>query len=329
MCSLSFNLGEIALITDFLVVIVPLKRMPLNPNGKIDKPALPFPDTAQASHVAASTKAVNPTEKKMQSIWASILLNAPSPVPLDESFFDLGGHSILATRLIFEIRKVFVVNAPLGLIFEQPTIAGLVAAVEALRNADLGLTYQPTLAVPPAAGAGEVLGVPGAEAPKKTTAAPLEYGQDYVKLLEKLKPSYPSLPSDFYDHAVTVFLTGATGFLGAFVLKDLLLREERVKKVICLVRGSDQEKALDRLKEGSSDRWVWDENWVREGRLEVVTGDLGLESFGLNQETWDRVAAEADVILHNGALVCVASCPSVSRLTLGCFRSTGCTLTSG
>ena len=71
--------------------------------------------------------------------------NAPNPIPLDESFFDLGGHSILATRLIFEIRKVFVVNAPLGLIFEQPTITGLVAAIEALRNADLGLAYEPTI----------------------------------------------------------------------------------------------------------------------------------------------------------------------------------------
>lgn len=251
----------------------------------------------------------------MQSIWASILPNAPSPIPLDESFFDLGGHSILATRLIFEIRKVFVVNAPLGLIFEQPTIAGLVAAVESLRNADLGLTYQEPTPVGAVAAGGQALGVPGVGAPKKATAAPLEYGQDYINLLEKLKPSYPSLPSDFYDHPVTVFLTGATGFLGAFVLKDLLSREERVKKVICLVRGSDQEKALARLREGSTDRGVWDEKWVQERRLEVVTGDLGLDSFGLAQGTWDKVAAEADVVLHNGALVSSGFKKSMSSLT--------------
>ncbi|KAF5351008.1 hypothetical protein D9756_008378 [Leucocoprinus leucothites] len=269
-------------------IIVPLKRMPLNPNGKIDKPALPFPDTAQASHIAASggTQAAvtNPTEQKMQSIWASILPNAPSPIPSDESFFDLGGHSILATRLIFEIRKVFV----------------------ALRNADLGLAYQ--TAQPTPATGGQTLGVPttapGAVVPEKQKAALLEYGQDYIKLREeKLKPSYPSLPSDFYDHPLTVFLTGATGFLGAFVLKDLLGREGRVKKVICLVRGSDREKAMQRLREGSSDRGVWEERWVSEGRLEVVLGDLGLERFGLGEEVWERVVSEADVVLHNGALV--------------------------
>lgn len=292
---------SIEILTFFFPVIVPLKRMPLNPNGKIDKPALPFPDTAQATHVATSSQAVKPTEQKMQSIWASLLPNAPSPIPLIESFFDLGGHSILATRLIFEIRKVFVVNAPLGLIFEQPTIAGLVAAVDSLRNADLGLNYQESMISD-----GGVNGqISGNGVQEKAVVAPLEYGQDYLKLVERLKPSYPSLPSDFCDHTVTVFLTGATGFLGAFVLKDLLLREERVKKVICLVRGSDQEQAIWRLKEGSIDRGVWDDKWVKEGRLEVVTGDLGLDAFGMSGDTWDRIAAEADVILHNGALVCV------------------------
>lgn len=280
--------------------------MPLNPNGKIDKPALPFPDTAQASHVATAPQAANPTEKQMQSILANILPNAPAPIPLDESFFDLGGHSILATRLIFEIRKVFVVNAPLGLIFEQPTIAGLVSAVESLRNADLGLAYQ----APPSA-------EPGVEAPGKAAAvAPLEYGQDYIDLLQKLKPSYHSISSDFYNLSITVFLTGATGFLGAFILKDLLSREERVKKVICLIRGSDQEKALTRLRESSTDRGVWNEKWVQDGRLEVVVGDLGLDQFGLDQQTWNNVASEADVVLHNGALVSTKYnfAPSISQM---------------
>ena len=62
--------------------------------------------------------------------------NTPRPLPTDESFFDLGGHYILPTRLMFEIRKVFVVDAPLGLIFGKPTISGLSGAVDALRNAD-------------------------------------------------------------------------------------------------------------------------------------------------------------------------------------------------
>ncbi len=128
------------------VVFVPLKRMPLNPNGKIDKPALPFPDTAQSATAAPATSKATSTEEKMRELCTKILPNAPHPLPLEESFFDLGGHSILATRLIFEIRKTFVVHVPLGL--DEPTISSLVKAIEALRNADLGLTYKERITPP-------------------------------------------------------------------------------------------------------------------------------------------------------------------------------------
>ncbi|EPS94424.1 hypothetical protein FOMPIDRAFT_1038849 [Fomitopsis schrenkii] len=118
-------------------LFVPLKRMLLNPNGKIDKPALPFPDTAQVAPTTAQTgPAASPTEEAIRAIWARVLPSPPSPIPLDESFFDVGGHSILATRLIFEIRKAFLIEAPLGLIFGEPTISELTAAVDELRNAD-------------------------------------------------------------------------------------------------------------------------------------------------------------------------------------------------
>ena len=277
-------------------MFVPLKRMPLNPNGKIDKPALPFPDTAQAASVEprapSDARKGTTTEETMQTLWAKILPNAPSPIPLDESFFDLGGHSILATRLIFEIRKTFVINAPLGLIFDQPTISGLASEVDALRNADLGLAN----------------GTPSSAQPsvhdtRKVGPSVVEYGRDYESLLPKLRPSYAPLPADFSSRPLTIFLTGATGFLGAFILRDLLAREGRVKKVICHVRASTAEKALERLKQGASDRGVWDERWISAGRLEVVRGDLDQELFGLGETEWARISHEADVVLHNGALV--------------------------
>ncbi|KAJ7048502.1 alpha-aminoadipate reductase Lys1p [Mycena amicta] len=270
-------------------LFVPLRRMPLNPNGKIDKPALPFPDTAQAitsAPAAAARKANTTTEDTIRQIWTSLLPNAPQLIPTDESFFDLGGHSILATRLIFEIRKTFVVDAPLGLVFERPTIGGLVDAVEALRNADLGLEYK------------------SAEAAAEATGVPeLAYGDDLEKLLPHLQDTYSALPANFADKSLTVFLTGATGFLGAFVLRDLLSRPEKVAKVVCLVRAKGPDAGMERLRLGSTDRGVWDERWVEDGRLEVVCGDLGVELFGLGRDVWERVAEEADVVVHNGALV--------------------------
>ncbi|KAF8633050.1 hypothetical protein AX15_001530 [Amanita polypyramis BW_CC] len=273
-------------------LFVPLKRMPLNPNGKIDKPALPFPDTAQATFAAPPTRQASSTEQTIQAIWANILPDSPRPVPLDESFFDLGGHSVLATRLIFEIRKAFLVNAPLDLIFVQPTISGFAGAIDVLRNADLGLADKPVNA--------ELSVGPANEAPSKAVVG---YGQDLDKLIPRLKESYPSLPEDYTTRQLVVFLTGATGFLGAFVLKDLLSRKDRVKKVICLVRAPHVEKGLARLKENSIDRGVWDDEWVESGRLELVTGDLSSDLFGLGKENWSRIADETDAVLHNGALV--------------------------
>jgi L-2-aminoadipate reductase len=277
--------------------------MPLNPNGKIDKPSLPFPDTVQAAAaVRGGTKTAgkrNPTEETLRAIWTSLLPNAPSSIPLDESFFDLGGHSILATRLIFEIRKAFVINAPLGLVFDQPTIGGLVAAVDALRSNDFALAEKDTAT--PTSLSKSPLAAPSRDTSK--SSAVTEYGNDQTNLLERLRPSYPALPADFPNRTLTIFLTGATGFLGAFVLRDLLQRQSKVQKVICLVRGSDSQNALDRLRQGATDRECWDEEWVKHKRIEVVIGDLGLDLFGLGEETWARIAGEADVVLHNGALV--------------------------
>jgi len=274
-------------------VFVPLKRMPLNPNGKIDKPALPFPDTVQAASIESrrtGAQAVNQTEATIRAIWTNILPNAPSPIPLDESFFDLGGHSILATRLIFEIRKTFIIEAPLGLVFDHPTVAGQASQVDILKNTDLGLDYK----APQHPGAPSA----GAESSKRV----VEYGADYEALKQELKESYSPLPNDFGTQELNVFLTGATGFLGAFVLKDLF-RSGRVAKVFCLVRDADLEKAIERLRRSSTGRGVWDEEWIKSSRLEVLCGDLDQAQFGLSSEIWNKVANETDVILHNGAFV--------------------------
>jgi L-aminoadipate-semialdehyde dehydrogenase len=67
--------------------------MPLNPNGKIDKPALPFPDTAQLHAVEKESQAdkLTPTEQALSEIWSQLLPSAPSSIPVEENFFDLGG----------------------------------------------------------------------------------------------------------------------------------------------------------------------------------------------------------------------------------------------
>jgi L-aminoadipate-semialdehyde dehydrogenase len=296
-----------------LLVFVPLKRMPLNPNGKVDKPALPFPDTALAAAATVPTKSgsktvkLTPTEQRIHDIWQRLLPGAPPSIPTDESFFDLGGHSILATRLIFEIRKTLATNAPLGLVFSYPTIAGLARALDELEGSDFGLangnqdksntangsTVDGKLAPP---------GTNGAQGNGSAAdQAANDYAADAAKLIKGLPEAFKtpeSLPAQS-----TVFLTGATGFLGAFILYDLLSRTETVKKVICHVRAKDSATALQRLKDGCQGRGVWSDEWLSQSRLEVVVGDLENTKLGMSDDDWEKVAQEADAIMHNGAVV--------------------------
>jgi L-aminoadipate-semialdehyde dehydrogenase len=290
--------------------------MPLNPNGKIDKPALPFPDTALAAAAASSStraaaggQQMSPTEKAIHDIWARLLPTPPSPIPLDESFFDLGGHSILATRLIFEIRKALVTNAPLGLVFTQPTIAGLAKAIDELTGSDFGLANGSGNTTVRDANTPVVngkLAPPGTQAQANGLTfmpdpAANEYAEDAKKLIAALPTSFKAATSAIGP--VTVFLTGATGFLGAFILRDLLSRKNEVSKVICHVRAKTVDAALARLKDGCEARGLWDEKWLTKGQLDVVLGDLEKDKLGMSDADWTKVSEETQAILHNGAVV--------------------------
>ncbi|PWN51482.1 large subunit of L-aminoadipate-semialdehyde dehydrogenase [Violaceomyces palustris] len=291
-------------------LFVPLARMPLNPNGKIDKPALPFPDTAMASAAkdtaagsSSSSAAIanaSPTEKIIVDLWTKLLPNAPQPMPLDESFFDLGGHSILATRLVFEMRKAFVVNIPLGVVFDAPTASALAKEVDHLRDMDLNLGG----AV--ASSSTKDKSVSEQQHQQQTSVGDEEdYGKDVEALTPLIPASFGGKPRAVSEGPRTILLTGATGFLGAFILRDLLAkRSERVAKVYAHVRAKDVDSALARLREGGSARGAWDEEWVKSGRLEVVVGDLASpERLGIESTVYQKLSEEVDDILHNGALV--------------------------
>jgi L-aminoadipate-semialdehyde dehydrogenase len=266
-----------------------MRRMPLNPNGKIDKPRLPFPDTVQTGgreNRSKETSELTPTQKALSEIWSRLLTNPPTPMPIDENFFDIGGHSILATRLIFEIRKTFAVEAPLNLIFEHPTISGLASAVDALKSDDLGFSSAVPASVKPAVAKNEN-----------------DYAADYEALASSnLRASYEPINSAELSAKLVVFLTGGTGFLGSFILAQLL-GLERVGKVICLVRAKSDGEALERLRSAAEDRGVWNESWVKEDKLSTVTGDLSEPHFGFTTSMWDSLSESVDAVVHNGALV--------------------------
>ncbi|MEU7064496.1 phosphopantetheine-binding protein, partial [Streptomyces sp. NPDC053429] len=120
------------LLPDHMVpaFVVLLDRLPLTPNGKIDKRALPAP---QAVLKAGGRTPRTPLEQQVHTYFADVL-NTPAPLSIDDSFFDHGGHSLLAARLTNRISTTLGVTLTLRDVFQHPTPATLAQRIETLRQ---------------------------------------------------------------------------------------------------------------------------------------------------------------------------------------------------
>lgn len=111
--------------------IVRLDRMPLTPNGKADRKALPAPDLSARERLPSFVEPRTETERQVAAIWRDIL--GIRRVGVDDDFFELGGHSILATRVIARLFSDLRVELPLRWFFAGPTLGALAERIDALR----------------------------------------------------------------------------------------------------------------------------------------------------------------------------------------------------
>ncbi|KAL8961196.1 MAG: hypothetical protein Q9193_002215 [Seirophora villosa] len=265
-------------------LVIPLVRMPLNPNGKIDKPILPFPktiDLALPKKRRRMSETLTDTQQKVAAIWGSILPNHSAQLlAQDSNFFDEGGTSILAQRMLFKVRKEWKgINVPMDAIFQSKTLEAFSAEIDA---AKVPGTTKPKNAAKPSADKG---------------TADEAYATDAEKFLQQL-PAFVSRTDENTTSPCTVFLTGATGFLGSYILRDLLNMDMHV---IAHVRPSDAESGLQRIEKITKAYGLWSDAW--KPRLRAVSGDIAHPKLGLSQGDWDMVAQEADIVIHNGAHV--------------------------
>jgi fatty acid CoA ligase FadD9 len=219
----------------------------------------------------------------------ALLGSAGSDLDPDAQFIDLGADSLSALSFSNLLQEIFGVEVPVGVIIGPAgSLRQLAKYVEQQLGSDL---TRPTFATVHGAGATRV---PAAD-------LALEKFIDAATLAEA--PTLPHVTGEPH----TVLLTGANGYLGRFLALEWLQRLSTTGgKLICIVRGSDDDTARARLEEVFADadptlRREFDD--LAAEHLEVIAGDIGEPNLGLEKASWDRLVRSVDLIVHPAALV--------------------------
>jgi amino acid adenylation domain-containing protein len=117
-------------LPEFMVpsVFTALAQLPLTASGKLDRAALPAPDAGRAPSAGQYVAPLTPVEELLAGIWAQLL--GLDRVGVTDNFFEMGGHSLMATRAVSRVRRIFGVEVELAALFDQPTVRGLAALVD-------------------------------------------------------------------------------------------------------------------------------------------------------------------------------------------------------
>lgn len=188
---------------------------------------------------------------------------------LNDSFLELGGDSLMGFELISHIEQKFQVKLDLRELLLDSSVVGVTRYLHRILSGGKGCDRSVNLA-------------------------------DECRLDETITPEgvYEKSPADCRE----IFLTGATGFLGAqLILAIYRYYPHDGLKIHCLVRAQSRAAAIERLENNMKQYHCWDDRLRR--YLHPVIGDLSSPKLGLSDEQWDALAGEIDVIYHNGAIL--------------------------
>lgn len=243
-----------------------LDKLPLTTNGKIDRHSLPTPDLISSeikrNYIAPRTF----PEQQMAEIWQEVL--GVSQVGIDDDFFELGGHSLLIVCLFARIRKIFKIDLPFQFLFDAPVLINFVEKLESFNILEDKETHRQSLDLEQ------------------------EAFLDCTISLQNRQFKYP-------DKINSIFLTGATGFLGAFLLAELL--HQTKANIYCLIRADNLEEGKQKIEQSLANYLLWQDSFNQ--RIIIIIGDLSQPFLGLSNVKFQSLAESIDLIYHNGAWV--------------------------
>lgn len=283
-----------------------LQSIPIvSTTGKLDKKALPPFDRNHSDDVQAEGRPSTAMEENLAAIWREVL--RIQDIDIHESFFDMGGHSLLATELQQRIKEKFGVSMPVRELFTYPTVSLLSQYIEAMQSNGHDNSQQIVTI-------GQDLDL-SAEVDK--------HDQAMMELDIQLRAFWRTFLHRHHFSKGRVLLTGATGFLGAFLLKEMLLNSELL--VYCLVRELPNQDLMDRIKEtmrkysilANDSKRATEEQTSMESlfrkRVIAMKGNVALMKLGLSDDDYNYLTTETDFIVHAAANVNLAYPYSVSQ----------------
>jgi amino acid adenylation domain-containing protein/thioester reductase-like protein len=244
--------------------------------------AVPTPgERSTSAHGHGHGEGNTSTQAELSALWARLLRR--EHVGLDDDFFALGGNSLLAAEMLAHTRGVLGISAdsvrPLTRsLLRDPTLRGFAAAAQDARVGRLGT------------GGGNGSG--DGDQPE------VDFARE-VRLDLPIRPdATPSGPRPDWRSPREVLLTGATGFLGAHLLSELLATT--TAQVWCLVRARDEADAMRRIEEAAARYELAVPSRVR---VLPLPGDLAEPRLGLSGASFRDLARRVDIIYHAGAQV--------------------------
>ncbi len=190
-----------------------LSELPLSPNGKVNRRALPKPEHISRDSNASFVGPRTPEEEIIVAIWSQVL--GIEKIDVHDNFFDLGGHSLRATQVISRIRELFHVELPLMRIFSSPTVESLAASIAEAAREQQGLV------------------IPNIVPTSRDTHPPLSFAQQRLWFLDGLNPE-----SAFYNVPTALRLRGELNVSALErSLNELLRRHEALRTSFSILDG--------------------------------------------------------------------------------------------